>query len=44
MSAIKTVKVAPLVPAQGALIVDSTELTVAQVVEKILLFANEKLT
>lgn len=37
-------KVAPLVPAQGALIVDSTELTVAQVVEKILLFANEKLT
>lgn len=37
-------EVAPLVPAEGALIVDSTELTVVQVVEKILLFANEKLT
>jgi cytidylate kinase len=36
--------VAPLVPAEGALIVDSTELTVEQVVEKILLFANEKLS
>lgn len=37
-------KVAPLVPAEGALIVDSTELTIEQVVEKILLFANDKLT
>ncbi|TRX56631.1 (d)CMP kinase [Thalassomonas sp. M1454] len=37
-------EVAPLVPAEGALIVDSTELTVNKVVEKILLFANEKLT
>ena len=36
--------VAPLVPAEGALIVDSTELTIEQVVEKILLFANEKLS
>ncbi|WOH37949.1 (d)CMP kinase [Thalassotalea fonticola] len=37
-------KVAPLVPAEGALIVDSTELTIEQVVEKILLFANDKLS
>lgn len=36
--------VAPLVPAEGALIVDSTELTIEQVVEKILLFASEKLS
>ncbi|GLX76807.1 cytidylate kinase [Thalassotalea insulae] len=37
-------KVAPLVPAEGALIVDSTELSIDEVVGKILLFANEKLT
>lgn len=36
--------VAPLVPAEGALIVDSTELSIEQVVEKILLFANDKLS
>jgi cytidylate kinase len=36
--------VAPLVPAKGALLVDSTELTIEQVVEKILMFANEKLS
>ncbi|WP_371378938.1 (d)CMP kinase [Thalassotalea aquiviva] len=36
--------VAPLVPAEGALIIDSTELSIEQVVEKILLFANEKLS
>ncbi|WP_068545211.1 (d)CMP kinase [Thalassotalea crassostreae] len=36
--------VAPLVPAEGALIVDSTELTIDQVVENILTFANEKLS
>lgn len=37
-------KVAPLVPAEGALIVDSTELSIEEVVRKILSFANEKLT
>ncbi|MDT0602141.1 (d)CMP kinase [Thalassotalea castellviae] len=37
-------KVAPLVPAEGALIVDSTELSIDEVVRKILSFANEKLT
>lgn len=36
-------KVAPLVAAEGALTVDSTELTIEVVVEKILAFANEKL-
>ncbi|MDN3652705.1 (d)CMP kinase [Thalassotalea ponticola] len=36
--------VAPLVPAEGALIIDSTEMSVAQVVEKILLFAGDKLS
>ena len=36
-------KVAPLVPAEGALIVDSTELSIQEVVNKILSFANEKL-
>ncbi|QBY05776.1 (d)CMP kinase [Thalassotalea sp. HSM 43] len=36
--------VAPLVPAEGALIVDSTEMSIEQVVEKILLFASEKLS
>ena len=36
--------VAPLVPAEGALIVDSTELSIQEVVSKILSFANEKLT
>ena len=35
--------VAPLIPAEGALIIDSTDLTVGQVVDKILTFANEKL-
>ena len=36
--------VAPLVPAEGALIVDSTELSIQEVVNKILSFTNEKLT
>ncbi|QDP01119.1 (d)CMP kinase [Thalassotalea sp. PS06] len=36
--------VAPLLPAEGALLVDSTELSIPQVVEKILAFANEKLS
>ncbi|WP_371189176.1 (d)CMP kinase [Thalassotalea maritima] len=36
--------VAPLVPAEGALIIDSTQLSATQVVEKILAFANEKLS
>lgn len=35
-------KVAPLVPAEGALIVDSTELSINAVVEKILSFVKEK--
>ncbi|MDO6446071.1 (d)CMP kinase [Colwellia sp. 1_MG-2023] len=37
-------KVAPLVPAEGALIIDSTELSIDEVVSKILSFTNEKLT
>ena len=37
-------KVAPLVPAEGALIVDSTDLSIDEVVAKILTFANGKLT
>jgi len=37
-------QVAPLVPAEGALIVDSTELSIREVVNKILSFSNEKLT
>ncbi|MEW6991756.1 (d)CMP kinase [Colwelliaceae bacterium 6441] len=37
-------KVAPLVPAEGALIVDSTELSIDEVVSKILSYTNEKLT
>ncbi len=37
-------KVAPLIPAEGALIVDSTELSIDEVVNKILSFTNEKLT
>jgi len=36
--------VAPLVPAEGALILDSTELSIDEVVNEIMLFANEKLT
>jgi cytidylate kinase len=36
--------VAPLVPAEGALIIDSTELSIQEVVNKILSFTNEKLT
>lgn len=36
-------KVAPLVPAEGALIVDSTELSVDEVVSKIIEFTNEQL-
>jgi cytidylate kinase len=36
--------VAPLVPAEGALLVDSTELSIQEVVNKVLSFANEKLT
>ncbi|QBG34580.1 (d)CMP kinase [Litorilituus sediminis] len=37
-------KVAPLVPAEGALTLDSTDLSIQEVVNKILSFANEKLT
>lgn len=37
-------EVAPLVPAEGALIVDSTDLSIQEVVNKILSFANGKLT
>jgi len=37
-------KVAPLVPAEGALIIDSTSISVNDVVSEILSFANEKLT
>jgi cytidylate kinase len=37
-------KVAPLIPAEGALIIDSTELSVDEVVNEILLFTNGKLT
>ena len=37
-------KVAPLVPAEGALMLDSTELSINEVVDKILSFTNEKLT
>lgn len=36
-------KVAPLVPAEGALVIDSTELSIDEVVGKILSFSNEKL-
>ncbi len=36
-------KVAPLVPAEGALIIDSTELSIDEVVSKILSFCNDKL-
>ena len=35
-------EVAPLVPAEGALIIDSTELSIEEVVGKILSFSNEK--
>lgn len=37
-------KVAPLIAAEGALIIDSTELSIDEVVSKILSFSNEKLT
>lgn len=37
-------KVAPLVPAEDALIVDSTDLSIQEVVNKVLSFANGKLT
>ena len=37
-------KVAPLVAAEGALTIDSTELSIAEVVNEILLFTNSKLT
>ncbi len=37
-------KVAPLVPAEGSLIIDSTNLSIQEVVNKVLSFANEKLT
>jgi len=37
-------KVAPLVPAEGALTLDSTDLSIQEVVNKVLSFANEKLT
>lgn len=37
-------KVAPLIPAEGALIVDSTDLSIQEVVNKVLSFANGKLT
>jgi cytidylate kinase len=36
--------VAPLVPADDALIIDSTDLSIDEVVNKILSFTNEKLT
>jgi cytidylate kinase len=36
-------KVAPLVPAEGALVIDSTDLSIDEVVSKILSFSNEKL-
>ncbi len=36
-------KVAPLIPAEGALVIDSTELSIDEVVSKILSFSNEKL-
>lgn len=36
-------EVAPLVPAEGALTIDSTELSIEAVVEQIIAFANEKL-
>ena len=35
--------VAPLIPAEGALVIDSTELSIDEVVSKILSFSNEKL-
>ena len=37
-------KVAPLIAAEGALTIDSTQLSIADVVNEILLFANGKLT
>ncbi len=37
-------EIAPLVPAEGALIIDSTDLSIQEVVNKVLSFANEKLT
>ena len=37
-------KVAPLIPAEGALIIDSTDISIMEVVNKILTFANGKLT
>ncbi|NQZ22758.1 MAG: (d)CMP kinase [Colwellia sp.] len=40
----QTRAVAPLIPAEGALIVDSTDLSIEEVVAKILTFANGKLT
>lgn len=36
-------EVAPLVPAEGALIIDSTDVSIKDVVSKVLSFANEKL-
>jgi len=39
----KNRKVAPLVPAEGALVIDSTDLSIDEVVSKILSFSNEKL-
>ena len=37
-------EVAPLIPAEGALIIDSTSLSIQEVVNKVLAFANGKLT
>ena len=37
-------EVAPLIPAEGALIIDSTGLSIQEVVNKVLSFANGKLT
>ena len=37
-------KVAPLIPAEGSLIIDSTELSIEDVVNEILTFSNKKLT
>jgi cytidylate kinase len=40
----KNRKVAPLIPADGSLIIDSTSISVSEVVNEILMFANGKLT
>ena len=37
-------KVAPLIPAEGSLVIDSTDISIDEVVDRILSFANGKLT